>query len=506
MNNSSVRISLRNKSFRRERLNVATDWAIIADRIESSFRAILSSIAKILSSSSRFQKLFLGINKPEFDNREVNNVKYLNGKQNDIFKKCVSAKDYFIIQGPPGTGKTTYMLRALVEHYSIVEPKIILIIAYTNRAVEEIEDVVSKISKDINYLRIGSKVAKRNSKRLVADLAEKLSLKELFFEVKKTRIIISTVATAVSNREIFSLFNFDLAIIDEASQIPEYQLSGILSNIEKFILIGDEKQLPAIFSQYRKYSEIDNQVLNSISMSDLTISLFERLIRQAKKNGWHECYDTLVYQARMHADIQLFPNQYFYDNKLQIFALHQKEKIKNFSRYSENLFEQLLSKSRLIFIDCSEDIGFKQSSIEAEIVVGFCSAIRKTLSNSYDSNTIGVIAPFRSQCSLVRSYLAESKLDSILVDTVERFQGSQRQFIIMTTAVNYPQLLRSLCNPSEFEGKLIDRKLNVAITRAQSHFIITGNSEVLRKSAIYSHLIEHIKLHGIFLESKELIG
>ncbi len=503
--NTSIRLSLRNKSFKRDKFNVATDWAIISDRIESSNRAVLASIFRLLKSNKKFRELFLGIRRPEFGASDVKPKQYLNDKQNEIFRKCVQAKDYFIIQGPPGTGKTTYMLKALVEQFSHEEQRKVLIIAYTNRAVDEIEDVVAGISPKINYLRVGSKAARRNSKRLVADLAERLSLRDLYKEVGKARLIISTVATAVSNKEIFSLFDFDTAIVDEASQIPEYQLSGILSYVKKFILIGDERQLPAIFSQDSMYSLIDNDILKAISMSDLTISLFERLIRQAKINGWHDCYDTLIYQARMHEDIELFPNRYFYNNKLKIFGLHQKEKIKNFSPDSQNRLEQVLSQKRMIFVDCKYDIGFKQSITEAQIVRAFCYAIKNTLANSFDSTTVGVIAPFRSQCSLVKSYLLEDKLDLILVDTVERFQGSQRQFIIMTIAVNYPQLLHSLCNPSKFEGKEIDRKLNVAITRAQSHFVITGNSEVLCKSEIYSSLIEHIKSRGIFLDSDELI-
>ena len=66
-----------------------------------------------------------------------------------------------------------------------------------------------------------------------------------------------TVAAISGKPELFRLKHFDVAIIDEATQILEPQLLGILcargedgkDAIDKFVLIGDHKQLPAVVQQ-----------------------------------------------------------------------------------------------------------------------------------------------------------------------------------------------------------------------------------------------------------------
>lgn len=78
-------------------------------------------------------------------------------------------------------------------------------------------------------------------------------------KMARTRIFVGTT-TAINNRlNLFTLKHFQLAIIDEASQILEPDLIGILSArhqqhnaIDKFVLVGDYKQLPAIAQQVRK--------------------------------------------------------------------------------------------------------------------------------------------------------------------------------------------------------------------------------------------------------------
>ena len=82
---------------------------------------------------------------------------------------------------------------------------------------------------------------------------------------------------------------------------------------------------------------------------------------------------------------------------------------------------------------------------------------------------------------------------NITIDTVERFQGSQRNCIIYNTIVQKPYQMKFLMENSFVENQItIDRKLNVAITRAQDYFILVGNREILSHSTVYSSLIEYI--------------
>lgn len=60
--------------------------------------------------------------------------------------------------GPPGTGKTSRALRGMVEAF-YREGKQILLLSYTNRAVDEICKTLSAITPEIDFIRIGSELS-----------------------------------------------------------------------------------------------------------------------------------------------------------------------------------------------------------------------------------------------------------------------------------------------------------------------------------------------------------
>jgi DNA replication ATP-dependent helicase Dna2 len=80
--------------------------------------------------------------------------------------------------------------------------------------------------------------------------------------------------------------------------------------------------------------------------------------------------------------------------------------------------------------------------------------------------------------------------DILTIDTVERYQGGARDIILISLCTNRPSQLDSLMSLSE-EG--VDRKLNVAITRARRHLILVGNEGILKSNEIYRKLIENVR-------------
>jgi superfamily I DNA and/or RNA helicase len=86
------------------------------------------------------------------------------------------------------------------------------------------------------------------------------------------------------------------------------------------------------------------------------------------------------------------------------------------------------------------------------------------------------------------------QLEQISIDTVERYQGAQRDVIIYSFTVSRPYQLDFLTSNCFIEeGRTIDRKLNVAITRARKQLIMTGNATLLCRNAIFKQLIASTK-------------
>jgi superfamily I DNA and/or RNA helicase len=79
------------------------------------------------------------------------------------------------------------------------------------------------------------------------------------------------------------------------------------------------------------------------------------------------------------------------------------------------------------------------------------------------------------------------------VDTVERYQGSERDVILYSFCVNRPFQLRFLPNLTEEQGVVIDRKLNVALTRARKRMVLFGVPHILRQNEIYRALIDSVE-------------
>ena len=178
---------------------------------------------------------------------------------NDLVLHALQAQDLYLVIGPPGTGKTSYgMLNVLKEH--LLHPTTtVLLTAYTNRAVDEICSKL--VESDIDFVRLGSDFSCAPpyrdhllSNRVAAMDAPRVdSVRDM---LERSRVVCGTLTAFGSHAELFSIKHFDLAIVDEASQILEPHIMPLLAAchdgvpaVGKFVLIGDEKQLPAVVQQ-----------------------------------------------------------------------------------------------------------------------------------------------------------------------------------------------------------------------------------------------------------------
>jgi DNA replication ATP-dependent helicase Dna2 len=497
-------------------------FAVEHDFSDTSANNGFRGLYAFLSAQADRKELLLGVRPPA----QLEGVK-LNGdygRFNELILKEKQAKDYFLLVGPPGTGKTSCALRFMVEE-ALSEPDTsILLLSYTNRAVDEICAMLtdSGIADRTPFIRIGNELS--CDKRFVPyllkySLDDCPKLTDIQQKMARTRIFVGTT-TAINNRlNLFTLKHFQLAIIDEASQILEPDLIGILSArhqqhnaIDKFVLVGDYKQLPAIAQQSAEEAAVTDLLLQNIGLEDCRNSLFERLYKSSPDT----CRSILHKQGRMHPAIAEFPNQtFYYREQLESVPLpHQLEETPYEACLTpQDTIDQLLLERRMVFIPaeapdhltCSD----KTNPNEARIVATLLGHIYRLTESRFDPNrTVGVIVPYRNQIAMIRKEIARLQLPAlqdISIDTVERYQGSQRDIIIYSfTIQNFSQLNFLTANTFQEGNFLIDRKLNVALTRARKQLLLTGNPHILGANITFYKLMEYIRLHNGYLETDAL--
>lgn len=471
-------------------------WNIESDFLDRSITKMYQSLYRFMLLKTDKKELILGRRPPEkyIIKEHSASSPDLSPEQNQIINEIISCEEYYLLWGPPGTGKTSVIVKNLIKYYYEHTDENILLLAYTNRAVDEMCAALESIDTSLKseYIRLGSRysVGQEYKSNVFSEKLEHIETRaELNGLLSKTRIFLSTVSSMHSNWELFKVKKFSTVIVDEASQLLEPYVIDMLGQFSKFVLIGDHKQLPAVVKQEDRYTKIEHEGLKAIELNNLKNSLFERLFRIATKNGWHWAMGTLTDQGRMHEDIMHFVSNKYYNNQLGI--------LKKISRLSEvsTLKNHPLFSSRMVFIDTPKDdsLTIKVNEVEAKLVVLIYKKLKEEILKTQEKLShmdIGVITPFRAQIAKITKEFTDADIDTndFTIDTVERYQGGARNHIIISLCTNDRSVLSMISNKSD-EG--LDRKLNVAITRAKEHLFILGNKAILSKEKSYSELIEH---------------
>ena len=512
INANKVEVRFRYKQRNKKHFANNTYWAIEHDTLDSSYNSMYKTLFSFLSASRDKRSLLLGITPPKAVKVELKETAPYTDK---VIDKAMSAEDYFLIVGPPGTGKTSIFARRLIENYYADKTKNILVLAYTNRAVNELCEAVNAAfgcekGECDKYIRVGTELSCDDvyRHRLLQNISEKSDNRaDLLKEITETRIFISTLSSINGRQELFNLKNFDVAIIDEASQILEPQLIGVLSMVQKFILIGDHNQLATIVLQNEYSSAIKEQSLLDIGIQDCRISFFERLLHTCKKNHWEQAYSQLIHQGRMHTDIASFPSKFFYEENLFPIMDWQSHPL-TLTSTPDCETDSWIANNRVLFLS-TQNLSEHNSSNkinynEADTIVKLVQSILKVYEQSgqpFSASKIGIIAPYRNQIALIKQKLEIANIpehEQISVDTVERYQGSQRDIILLSFCVNKAYQLDFLCNLNH-DGT-VDRKLNVALTRARKQMFMVGNAHILNRHPIYASLLEFVKEKVVVLE------
>ena len=429
-------------------------WAIEHGGSDVGTNSSIRSIHQFILSSPRKKDLLLGQRAPEADTSRKLSKTY-NPHYDDIIQRVKQARDYFLLVGPPGTGKTSMALRFIVEEELTATVPVgsssdnILLMAYTNRAVDEIRARLQEAGLE-------------DDERIVTGTTSMMQARPFLLEGR----------------------HFSLAVVDEASQVLEPGLIGLLSSeqIDRFVLIGDHKQLPAVVQQNPEDARIDDPLLKAIGLTDCRQSLFQRLYNWEVSQGRTQFVGTLSHQGRMHPDVAQFASQHFYGSWLTpVPVAHQQEATLNYNVPPQDTLDTALQQHRMAFFEG-----------DTEMVIALAQRIRRFYGERFDpQKTLGIIVTYRKQIAAIRTAVPD-----VSIDTVERYQGSQREVIIYAVGIDrhYQMDFLTASTFVDDEGQMVDRKLNVALTRARRQMLIVGHSAILRENELFRQLIDKFSM------------
>jgi RecA/RadA recombinase len=273
---------------------------------------------------------------------------------------------------------------------------------------------------------------------------------------------------------------FDVVIIDEASQCDIASALPLLYRAKHAVVIGDPNQLRHITqlteaAEHRLAARSHIADRTAAALSYRTFSLFDR---SAVVAGVRTLLDQ---HYRSHEHIIGFSNAHIYGQRLTIRTPARA------AAPGPLVWQEVGGAWR------RGPSGSAQNPAEAQAVVDLLADRWDELDR--DGLSIGVIAPFRAQATLVSDLLARRLPEArgrVTVATAHRFQGDERDVILLspTVAPGMPDYL------TRFAG---DRNLlNVAVTRARRQLVVVADAEAcLAAGGLLAALVDHVAAHGV---------
>jgi hypothetical protein len=488
----TLTFSLNNRQITHDFFAHQQQWVIEHDIYESNYWMAATALFHVLEP--RFAErmaLLLGQREPVRVPFPLEAPRMFNSNQQEILQAALDAKDYYLVQGPPGTGKTSSLLTAMVTTLTAAGTQL-MIVAFTNKAVDEICKKLD--DKEASYLRLGGRRSAAENKLRQYCLDGDINKAREF--IAGQQVFVATVATMATRLPLLQQLGVktDTLIVDEASQLTEPQLLGLVLPFRKFILIGDQNQLPPVVSQADNFCLNGASLLQEVGISDLRCTLFERLIQRCKQNGWDHAWGMLNTHFRMHNEIAALINHYYAHQLAPGQSLQAAPFVKQEMAGDWGL---VLSRGRTIFLPSPMEPTSKMHLTEAKQVVSLLHYLKESRGAGFTKETVGVVTPWRTQISLIRELIGDNEaLQVVNIDTAERFQGAENDIIIISLAVYHPTQLNMLQSLGTFRWEEhsieVDRKLLVTLSRARQQVILMGYEPALRSSLHYGRVLDKI--------------
>lgn len=370
----------------------------------------------------------------------------LNESQVEAVALSYAADLLHLIQGPPGTGKT--LMLAHLARLLVKDGCRVFVTALTHRAIHNALNKIPQVDNSIPVCKIG---AERHGGDLNVPNFERFDQSR--FGENSGGYVIGATPFALQSKRLSGV-EFDVVLFDEASQITlPLAIMGMLAG-SKYIFIGDEKQLPpvTVFS----------------ATEGTQTSIFGYLAGRGNETMLDVTY-------RLNDVLTEWPSRTFYHNELKASEEAAKRRL-NLSPESTPWDLVLDPEAPAVFLDLCHQNTTVRSRIEADVVM---ELILSLFMRDVSPEDIGVVVPYRAQSRLIRSLIRRNLLDNdlanrLVVDTVERMQGQEREVVIVSFATA----------SAKFAAQMADflfqpQRLNVAVTRPRTKLILVGSHYML---------------------------
>ena len=420
--------------------------------------------------ASEVTRRILGVEPPRKPNAltQIRFYSELNPAQQEAIQIGLAAPDYAVILGPPGTGKTAVIVELLAQLAR--EGKRALAVSITNTAVDNIVERLLDQGHKFG-IRFGNWF-KIRERAMQAALINILTREEdmALAAVEKMRTAAAVLTTCSSaSLDLVKAGHFDVVIFEESSQIRMQDAFAALTQGDKAIIIGDDKQLAPVSQLNKLINSLLEVAMATLGREDLSSSLICRL--------------TLQY--RMREEICRLINSTFYGGKLQS-APQVQNRPSLYTNQPEIQPEQLariLNPKTVIGVIDVEGVEeyrglstYNQTNLQVDLRL-----LEALESAGLNPNQIGIITPYKEQQRLLVKALDRTES----VGTVDAFQGQERDLIIL-------DLVRA--NPDGQVGfTLQPNRLNVALSRAKQKLIIITNLQTFQGHQQFDQILQRIQ-------------
>uniref|UniRef100_A0A8C2LBF4 Probable helicase senataxin n=1 Tax=Cricetulus griseus TaxID=10029 RepID=A0A8C2LBF4_CRIGR len=276
---------------------------------------------------------------------------------------------------------------------------------------------------------------------------------------------------------------FSCVIVDEAGQSCEVEtLSPLIHRCNKLILVGDPKQLPPTVISMKAQEYGYDQ-----SMMARFCKLLEENVEQNMIGRLPILQLTIQY--RMHPDICLFPSNYVYNKNLKTNRMTETIRCSSEWPFQPYLVFDVGDGSERR--DNDSYINVQEIKLVMEII-----KLIKDKRKDISSRNIGIITHYKAQKTMIQKDLEKEfdKKGPAEVDTVDAFQGRQKDCIIVT-CVRASAVQGSI----GFLASL--QRLNVTITRAKYSLFILGHLRTLMENQHWYELIQDAQKRGAIIKT-----